>query len=139
MGVISAKLRESARGQPCCLQIPGVCNHNPETTVLTHIQSEWKGMGNKSPDFVACFACYDCHNELDNHRLSKEDELFYSLRGMQRTWKIWIEMGLIVIPVDPQTAKKRPKKKAKMASRPLKSRSSFGKSGFRRREEAMNE
>lgn len=32
----SDKLRKSARGQDCTLQIPVVCNRDPATTVLAH-------------------------------------------------------------------------------------------------------
>lgn len=35
----SKALRDSARGQCCTLQIPGICNSNPETTVLCHLPS----------------------------------------------------------------------------------------------------
>ena len=37
MKVVSKKIRNSARGQDCALRIPGVCNFNPETTVLAHV------------------------------------------------------------------------------------------------------
>lgn len=122
MALISTKLRNSARGQTCCFQIPGTCNSNPETTVLCHAPSESKGLGNKGPDYHAAFGCYACHEALDQHRLAKVDELFYWLRGIERTHEIWVERGLIVLPVDPATAKKRPGKKAKMPSRALQSR-----------------
>ncbi len=32
-----ADLRKAARGRECQVRIPGVCNGNPETTVLAHI------------------------------------------------------------------------------------------------------
>lgn len=123
MGMISTKLRNSARGEECTFQIPGVCNHNPETTVLAHLPSEWKGMGTKSPDWCAAFACSSCHESFDNRwAISEVDMPFYAHRALQRTWRRWIERGLIVLPVDPETAKKRPKRKAKMPSRPIPSR-----------------
>lgn len=31
-----ANLRKEARGRECQIRIPGVCNGNPETVVLTH-------------------------------------------------------------------------------------------------------
>ena len=49
-----SKLRESAKGQPCMVRIPGVCNGNPETTVLAHLNGG--GMGMKNPDFFASFS-----------------------------------------------------------------------------------
>lgn len=120
--MISTKLRNSAKGQPCCFNIPKVCNYNPETTVLCHIRDETKGFGNKAQDFSAAFGCSECHRAIDEKHLSKEDELFYSLRALQRTWKLWIDMGLIVLPVDPVTAKKKPGKKSKWPSQKIPSR-----------------
>lgn len=111
MGIISTKLRNSAAGQTCTFQIPGVCSHNAETTVLCHAPSEVSGMGSKGHDFHAAFGCHTCHEALDQRRLGKVERLFYWLRGMMRTQAIWIERGLVIIPVDPATAKRRPKKK----------------------------
>ncbi|TPM39622.1 nuclease domain-containing protein [Mesorhizobium sp. B2-3-4] len=100
MGIVSSKLRNSAKGEICTFAIPGICNHDPETTVLCHIRDEAKGLSNKANDYSAAFGCYACHTAIDQHRLSKEDELFYSLRAMQRTWAVWVSRGLIVMPVD---------------------------------------
>jgi hypothetical protein len=100
MGIVSSKLRNSAKGQPCAFAIPGICNHSQDTTVLCHIRDDAKGMGNKANDWSAAFGCVECHTAIDQHRLSKEDELFYSLRAMQRTQAYWISKGLVVIPAD---------------------------------------
>lgn len=100
MGIVSSKLRASAKGQNCTIQIPGICNHDPETTVLAHAPSEVKGAATKSHDFHACFACYACHKALDNHDLEKWEEYFFWLRGLQRTQSIWHSMGILVVPED---------------------------------------
>ncbi len=100
MGIVSTKLRNSAKGEVCTFCIPGICFPNNETVVLCHIRDEAKGMGNKANDWSAAFGCHACHAAIDQHRLSKEDELFYSLRAMQRTQARWIERGLIVVPQD---------------------------------------
>lgn len=102
MGVISTKLRNSARGQRCCFEIPGICNGDPSTTVLAHIRDDHKGLGNKASDVSAAFACSACHDHYDQHRMPREDELFFALRAMQRTQAIWLEMGLMVVPRDVQ-------------------------------------
>jgi hypothetical protein len=60
-------LREHARGQPCRVRLPGVCNGNPETTVLAHIKHGWYG-SLKPPDIIAVHACSDCHDCLDRRR-----------------------------------------------------------------------
>lgn len=66
----STPIRRAARGQDCTLMIPGVCNRNPETTVLCHSNrlADGKGMGLKAPDTEACFGCSDCHDVLDGRR-----------------------------------------------------------------------
>jgi len=95
-----SKLRKSAKGQNCTLQISGICNRNPETTVGAHIPSEWKGMGNKSPDFGSMvYACSSCHETLDNrsHVFWQIDPHFYMLRALQRTLKIMADEGVVKV------------------------------------------
>jgi hypothetical protein len=91
----SKKLRNSARGQDCTMQVVGVCNFNSETTVLAHLDSENKGTAYKSSDLFAVYACSDCHSWLDQHKGNKEDRLFYSLRALDRTHRIMTNTGLI--------------------------------------------
>lgn len=88
MRVISQKLRDSARGKDCTLRIPGVCNFNPETTVLAHLPCGQKGMGMKGPDLVAVFACSACHDLLDGRTLGEvaADDLLRALAETQMTW-----------------------------------------------------
>ena len=113
MGLVSTKLRNSARGQDCRFQIPGVCNHNPETVVLCHAPSEFKGLAQKGHDYHASFGCYACHDALDQHRLERVDELQFWLRGLLRTQAWWVAQGLIVIPADIS----RPKASSKIMAR----------------------
>ena len=105
MGVVSTKLRNSAHGQPCMFQIPGICNHDPSTTVLCHLPSEIKGLATKSDDFHAAFGCSNCHETIDNNRLSREESLYYSMRALQRTMRNWVTRGLVVFPVDAPRSK----------------------------------
>ena len=93
----SKKLRDSARGQDCTFNVVGVCNYNPETSVLCHIDGEFKGIGLKNHDVSAAIGCSDCHAWLDQHRGSEEDRLFYSLRALVRTLVYWVNEGLIRI------------------------------------------
>lgn len=60
-------IRASARGEECTLRFPGVCNENPQTTVLCHSNrlEDGKGMGLKAPDDRACYGCSSCHAFLD--------------------------------------------------------------------------
>lgn len=105
MGVVSSKLRNSAKGQPCFFSIPHICKGGTETTVLAHIRDANHGMATKADDWSAGFACVGCHEAIDQHRLSREDELFFSMRAMQRTQAHWIAAGLIVVPQDTHRAK----------------------------------
>jgi hypothetical protein len=59
--------RKAARGQDCMVRIPGICNGNPETTVLAHYRlSGYCGTGMKPDDFVfGAFACSSCHDACD--------------------------------------------------------------------------
>ncbi len=60
-----SKIRKSARGEMCTFQIPGVCNFDPDTTVLCHAPHPDKGMGKKGPDTWAAYGCGACHDEMD--------------------------------------------------------------------------
>lgn len=43
-----ANLRKEAKGRECQIRLPGICNHNPATTVLAHYRlSGTCGMGMK--------------------------------------------------------------------------------------------
>lgn len=114
MGVVSQKLRDSARGQACTFQIVGICNHDPATTVLAHLPSEVAGRATKSDDWHAAFSCSACHEEIDQHRLSEWGELYYCFRALYRTQKIWRDAGLIVIAGDNE----KPRKPSKKSVRP---------------------
>lgn len=98
----SKKLRDSARGQDCTFQIVGVCNCDPSTTVLCHLPDESSGVGKKADDFSAAFGCSACHDVVDGRAKDlfgeyRGNELFYNHRAMKRTWRKWIDMGLIMI------------------------------------------
>jgi len=68
-------LRSLARGKPCMVRLPAICNGNPETTVLAHIRRAGvAGIGQKPPDVCGVWACSACHDEIDRrtHLLSKD-------------------------------------------------------------------
>jgi len=101
-----SKLRKSAKGQDCTLNIAGVCNYDPETVVLAHLPSEFGGMGKKSPDFCGAFCCSSCHDVLDGRQSLGgsnnmidfiENKEWYMRRAMVRTWKVWIDEGYIEV------------------------------------------
>lgn len=109
MGIYSQRLRDSAKGQPCTLQFDGICNHDPATTVLAHLRSPVKGVGNKGDDFHAVFACSACHAALDEGKMLVVTAS-YCLRALQRTQAIWVANGLLVIAGDRDPKPRQTKK-----------------------------
>lgn len=107
----------AARGQRCTLQIPKVCTGDIQTTVAAHIRDEHTGRSVKASDTSIADACFACHAALDGQGekiLSKEDWLFYALRGIQRTLENRIHRGIITVPIDePKPATERPIPKRK--------------------------
>lgn len=89
------KLRKSARGKDCTLRLDG-CNFNPETTVLCHLPSASRGIGLKSPDWWAVYACAACHDRIDG-RSNGQCEPQDVLRALHETQTQMIAAGLIVI------------------------------------------
>lgn len=84
-------------GQECTVRIPGVCNFNPETTVLAHLNGY--GMGGKHHDFLGAHCCSSCHSVIDGHTKSDftpgELKLFL-YEGIFRTQGQLFDAGLIV-------------------------------------------
>ena len=96
------KLRESARGQPCLVRLPGICNHDPATTVLAHYRMVGiSGAGMKAPDLLGAFACSDCHDYVDSRRisanLSRDQVKLAHLEGVMRTQAYWITEGYVTL------------------------------------------
>lgn len=96
---MSSKIRQSAKGEECTIQIHPYCNGNPETTVLCHAPSEDKGMSKKSPDFWAAYGCSTCHDIVDGRMhadgVGQYEIYMCHIRGVFRTIKILIQKGLI--------------------------------------------
>ncbi|CNB81142.1 hypothetical protein B7R70_06795 [Yersinia pseudotuberculosis] len=83
-----ANLRKEARGRECQIRIPGVCNGNPETVVLTHYRLAGTcGTGIKPSDEQAAWGCSMCHDECDRRtRLIDGDTArLYHAEGVMRT------------------------------------------------------
>ena len=99
----SSKIRQSARGEQCTLQIHPYCNGNPETTVLAHLPSQSHGIGLKSPDWWAVYSCSGCHDVIDSRNPHAIRELGWDevnrciMRGLFRTQQRLQEKGLIQV------------------------------------------
>ena len=129
----SKKYTDAARGQPCTLQIPGVCNGDWSTTVAAHIRDEFKGMGNKASDISILDACHACHAKFDGHLgepLSRDEWLFYALRGIQRTLENRFAQGILFVPAD---AKKR------KSGKKVRSRQTIQSRGFQNKGRKLNQ
>lgn len=87
--------RKEARGRECMVRIPGVCNFNPETTVLAHLNGG--GMGRKRHDLHGAWCCSDCHDAIDGrgkaYVLRKDERELYHLEGVIRTQEALIAEG----------------------------------------------
>jgi hypothetical protein len=94
MRVISKKLRDSARDQACTLRLDG-CQHD-HGVVLAHLPCGQKGVGMKSPDQMAVFACQSCHLVIDGAN-RWEVPAFDYLRALAETQMYWLEHGLMTV------------------------------------------
>lgn len=93
-----SKLTEAARGRLCQVRLPGICNSNPETTVLAHYRlSGVCGMGMKPSDLIGAHACSDCHDAIDGRvgTMPREQARFAHLEGMVRTINELLRLGII--------------------------------------------
>ena len=95
MKIVSKKIRNSARGQECTLRLPGICNWNPETTVLAHI-GKLRGMGIKCGDNMAIYCCSSCHDALDG-RVKSHVDAEDKLRALEETQALLFEAGLMEV------------------------------------------
>ncbi|MBA5202212.1 DUF1364 domain-containing protein [Pectobacterium aroidearum] len=88
--------KEEARGRDCQIRIPGVCNFNPETTVLTHYRLAGTcGTGIKPDDRQAAWGCSACHDEVDRRtrHIDTEAARLCHAEGVMRTLNILIAEG----------------------------------------------
>jgi len=74
-------------------------------------------MGMKASDLSVVDGCRGCHFCMDQNMLSKEEWLFYALRGLQETLEARFALGLLIVPVDAETlSSERPVKPRKPKS-----------------------
>ena len=95
---MSRKLRDAARGKPCMVRIPGVCNGDPETTVGAHLRVTGTcGVGQKPPDILMVYACSSCHDEIDRrtHYCDAEQVKLWALEALARQLADMWERGEI--------------------------------------------
>jgi hypothetical protein len=92
-------LRKAAQDKPCMVRLPNICTHNPATTVLAHVRLPGiSGMGFKSPDLIAAWACSACHDAIDRRShtdLDRDYVRLAHLEGMARTINELAKEGLL--------------------------------------------
>ena len=95
---VSKSIRNSARGQPCTLRLPG-CDGGGETTVLCHIRRfGWAGVAQKPHDFLAVYGCASCHALMDSRDPAApcgDDDI---LRALGETLSSLYAAGLLSVP-----------------------------------------
>lgn len=94
------KYTRSAKGKECTVRIPNVCNGNPETVVLAHLNGA--GMGMKHSNIHGAYACSACHDAIDGKidlmkqiGWDKHDTELAHLEGVIRTQQIMIKEGVL--------------------------------------------
>jgi hypothetical protein len=94
-------LRDYAKGQPCTMRLPSVCNFDTLTTILAHLNMIGiSGRGLKAPDILACFACANCHHvhttlEFNGVHYDRDVIQLAFFEGMARTQYILIKRGIL--------------------------------------------
>lgn len=81
--------RKEARGKDCMIRITGVCNGNPETTVLAHYRlTGYCGIGLKPDDDLGAWSCSNCHDAVDGRTspLNRMELRLAHAEGVMRTW-----------------------------------------------------
>lgn len=120
MMIRSRKILDSAKGAPCALRFPGICQGGTETTVWAHLNGAryGKGAGVKAHDILGAPACFRCHAYLDvghgtRPLISTETLLECVLGAVTETWVQLIVAGIVTVPQDKVT---------RMLDRPVKPR-----------------
>lgn len=67
---VRQSIRDSARGEQCTVQLPGICDGDPEKTIWSHARWPWAGKGGATKAFClnGCFACVACDSVFDGQR-----------------------------------------------------------------------
>lgn len=95
-----ADLRKEAKGRECQVRLPGICNHNPATTVLAHYRLFGTcGMRMKPNNLQGAWACSSCQDEIDR-RIPRNEGNFVCLAHTEdilRILNILLKKGRIKI------------------------------------------
>lgn len=123
MMIRSQVVLDSARAAPCTARFPGICNHDPATSVWCHLNGYRFGKGGaiKSHDILGFHGCSECHRYYDvGHGtrpiLTELELLWHVLGAVTETWVRLIQTEAIKVPLDKvKPAHERPVKPRKPA------------------------
>jgi hypothetical protein len=84
-------LLDLARGMPCLLRIPGVCNNDWPTTVACHsnLPIHGKAKGRKADDEYTVCGCSTCHAWLDQGPVPAAEKLAAFMAAHLRQVQVW--------------------------------------------------
>jgi len=98
----TTKIRQSARGEDCTINLEGVCNYDTATVVWCHSNraSDGKGMGRKADDDRGAYGCRSCHAIYDRQEkrpdhLSLDDVEEAFTLAMEKSRAILASKGLV--------------------------------------------
>ena len=87
-----SKITKSAKNEACSLRVSSNCSHDEEgKVVFAHLNSNYRGMGKKSPDIFGVYACYECRLLLDASKVDYKDQQ----RAHQETIMKLVDKGLV--------------------------------------------
>lgn len=87
------KITKSAKDEVCSLRVSPNCTDEYGHVVLCHLNSNYRGMGIKSPDIFGVYACGHCHSLLDKSEVDYKDQL----RALQETQMKLVNKNLIKV------------------------------------------
>ena len=95
-------LRKAARGRPCMVRIPYICNGDPATVVLAHYRlAGYCGTGYKPDDALGAWSCSACHDVVDGRSheargaMTLEEIRLAHAEGVMRTFAELRKEGLL--------------------------------------------
>lgn len=85
------KITKSARGEDCSLRVSDNCTDEYGYVVLCHLNTNYRGIGIKSPDLFGVYGCTHCHKLLDASQVDYKDQQ----RALFETQMKLMEKGLL--------------------------------------------
>ncbi len=96
--IVSKKIRQSAKGQPCTMLSP-VCCGDSNKVALRHYNglSGGQGWGRKADDIFAFYGCQSCEDWFALGHDTRELKDSYMLNAMIKTQRKLFDAGLLEV------------------------------------------